>query len=222
MVGVVEGDDGVAAGEVARDLDGVLDGLGAGVEERGALLVVTGRQVVEGLGDLEVLLVGRHHEAGVGEVLHLRGDAVDDARGGVADGRHGDAGAEVDELVAVDVDEDAATGTLDVDRQAGGDAGGHGRRLAGLERGRLRAGDRGLQEPLLGDVAHASQYAVRPPPGGTRGGRWRGAHSAPGGRVRSRTQRWSTAFATERVVRRDGSCVRARGPRRTGRGPRAG
>src|SRR6478609_9533230 len=67
-----------------------------------------------------------------------------------------------------DVDEDAAAGTLDVDGQAGGDTGRHGGRLAGLERGRLRAGDRGLQEPLLGDVAHGGQYAVRRRCRGTR------------------------------------------------------
>ena len=80
--------------------------------------------------DLEVLLVRRDHEAGVGEVVDLLGDRVDDALVAVADGRHGDAGAEVDELVAVDVAQDAAGGLLDVDRQSGADAGGHRGELA--------------------------------------------------------------------------------------------
>ena len=50
--------------------------------------------------------------------------ACDDALLGVADGGDADAGAEVDELVAVDVDEDRAVRALDVDGQRRGDAGG--------------------------------------------------------------------------------------------------
>ena len=42
VVAVVEGDDRLPAGHVTGDLDGVLDGLGAGVEQGGALLMVAG------------------------------------------------------------------------------------------------------------------------------------------------------------------------------------
>ncbi len=42
MVRVVEDDDCVATGCVTGDLDGVLDGFCAGVEQHGTLLVVTG------------------------------------------------------------------------------------------------------------------------------------------------------------------------------------
>ena len=118
VVGVVEHDDRVAAGVVAGDLDGVLHRLGPGVEQRRALLVGARGELGQLLADLDVLLVGRDHEAGVGEVGDLPLDRLDHARGGVADGGDGDAGAEVDELVAVDVDEDAAAGPLDVDRAA--------------------------------------------------------------------------------------------------------
>ena len=111
----------------AGHLDGVLHGLGAGVEQHGALLVVAGGEPVQLLGDGDVALVGGDHEAGVGEVLHRFLDGTDDGGIGGADAGHGDAGAEVDEGVAVDVVDDAAVGVRHVDGDAGGDAGGdHG------------------------------------------------------------------------------------------------
>ena len=69
----------------AGDLDGVLDRLGAGVEQRGALVVVARGELVERLGDGDVALVRRDHEARVGERLDLGLDRVDDARRAVAD-----------------------------------------------------------------------------------------------------------------------------------------
>ena len=151
VVGVVEGDDRRAAGGVAGDLHGVLDGLGAGVEQRRALLVVAGGQLVELLADLHVLVVRRDHEAGVREGGDLLGDGVDDPLVAVADRRHGDAGAEVDELVAVGVAHDAARPLGDVHRQPGADAGGDRGRLARLEGLRGRAGDGRREDPLLLD-----------------------------------------------------------------------
>ncbi len=71
VVGVVEGDDRLPAGGVPGDLDRVLDRLGAGVEQRRALLVGARRQLVQLLGDRDVPLVRRDHEAGVGERRHL-------------------------------------------------------------------------------------------------------------------------------------------------------
>ena len=71
VVAVLEGDDRLPAGEGPRDLHGVLDGFGAGVEQRAPLLVVTGGELGERLADRDVLLVGRDHEAGVGEVRDL-------------------------------------------------------------------------------------------------------------------------------------------------------
>ena len=50
----------------ARDLDGVLDGLGAGVREDRLLREVAGRQRVEPLGELDVGLVRRDVEAACG------------------------------------------------------------------------------------------------------------------------------------------------------------
>lgn len=108
VVAVVEDDDGLALGVRTGDLDGVLDGLGARVEQRGLLGVVTRRELGQRLGDGHVALVRRDHETGVGEVLQLGGGAAHDGLGGGADRGHGDAGTEVDQAVAVDVLDDAA------------------------------------------------------------------------------------------------------------------
>src|SRR6266446_9816922 len=47
MEGVLETDDGGALGVSAGDLDGVFDGLGAGVQENGFLRKIAGSQGVE-------------------------------------------------------------------------------------------------------------------------------------------------------------------------------
>ena len=151
VVGVVEGDDPVAPGDVAGDLDGVLDGLGAGVEQRGTLLVVTRGPGVELLAHGHVLLVRADHEAGVGESGDLLLDGVDHGRRGVAHADHGDARPEVDQGVAVDVDEDGPLGALDVEREDRADPGGHGRRAAGVERLRLGTGQIGDDSTCLVD-----------------------------------------------------------------------
>jgi hypothetical protein len=149
VVGVVERDDGHLLREVARDLHGVLDGLGARVEERRALLVVAGGELVELLGDGDVVVVGGDGEARVREGVELGGDGLDDARVGVADAGHGDARAEVDDRVAVGVDDDAAPGRDDRDGDGGADALRDGDGLAGHELLRARAGDAGDEAALL-------------------------------------------------------------------------
>ena len=116
MERVVEGDDGRASGRLARDLDGVLDGLGAGVREHGLLRGIAGREVVQALGELDVGLVGRDVEAGVGVQLGLSLDRGDDLGRAVSDVQHGDAGREVDEAVPVDVLDDGAGGPRGDDR----------------------------------------------------------------------------------------------------------
>ncbi len=67
-----------------------------------------GRDPVQFLAYLHVALVGHHHEAGMSEVRDLFGDPGDDELGAVADGGDRDAGAEVDQRVAVGVDEHPA------------------------------------------------------------------------------------------------------------------
>ena len=141
MVGVVEDDDGLPPRGAAGDLDRVLHGLRARVEQDRPLLVVARRHPVQGLAHVHVGLVRVDHEAGVREAAHLLCGPLHDAGVGVADVGHRDAGAEVDEGVAVDVLDDAAAGALDVDRQDTAHALGDGGRAALLDRAALRAGD---------------------------------------------------------------------------------
>jgi hypothetical protein len=114
---VVEDHHGVAAGGPAGDLDRVLHRLGAGVEQRRALVVIAGGEPVELLADLHVALVGGDHEAGVGERRDLLDDPVNDQFGAVADRGHRDPGAEVDQRVAVHVHHDPAARGGHEDRQ---------------------------------------------------------------------------------------------------------
>ena len=110
VVGVVEDRDRVPTGGDPGDLDGVLDRLGAGVEQRGLLGVVARRQLREGRADVDVAVVRRDHEAGVRERRHLLLDPRDHLRRRVAHAGHRDARPEIDQRVAVDVHEHAATG----------------------------------------------------------------------------------------------------------------
>ena len=117
VIGVVERDDRLAPGRVPGDLDRVLHRLRARVEQRGPLLVIARRARRELLADRDVLLVRGDHEAGVGEPGDLLADPLHHARRGVARRHHGDARAEVDERVAVRVDQHAAAGGGDEHRQ---------------------------------------------------------------------------------------------------------
>ncbi|SKT98119.1 Uncharacterised protein [Mycobacteroides abscessus subsp. abscessus] len=81
--------------------------------------MIAGGQGVEQLGDLYVPLVGRHHETGMSEMGCLVGDCGGNGRVGGADGGHRDACSEVDEGVAVGVDDHAAIGVDGIDRRGG-------------------------------------------------------------------------------------------------------
>ena len=63
MEGAVEDDHAGTAGGRARDLDGVLDRLGAGVDEQRLRRALSGPDLVELLGDGDVRLVHPDHEA---------------------------------------------------------------------------------------------------------------------------------------------------------------
>ena len=70
VVGAVARQDLLAAGELARQLDGVLVGLGAAVGEEDDV-EVAGRQLGQLLRQAGARLVG-HERVGVGELLGLR------------------------------------------------------------------------------------------------------------------------------------------------------
>ncbi len=157
MVRVVEGDHGLLAGVVAGDLDGVLDRFSSRVEQGTALGVIAGRQAVESLGHLDIRVVGRDREAGVRELGDLGLHGLDDPRRCVADAGHGDAGTEVDQRVAVDVDEHAAAGSGSEDGDGGSDAGRDSLRLALHASARLGAGNGGDETALLREARSAGQ-----------------------------------------------------------------
>ncbi len=164
MVRVVEDDDCVATGCVTGDLDCVLDSFCAGVEQHGTLLVVTGGEFGETLGDLDVALVRSNHETGVGEVCDLILNCGHDGRVGSADAGHRDTGTEVDQRVAVDVDDDSTVCVGDVDRKGGCDAGADDLLTAFGERSRARARELRddatlLRKPVF-DCTHVTTLSV--------------------------------------------------------------
>ena len=99
----VERDHGGTAGRDARDLDGVLDRLGAGVEERRPRRAGERDDPAEPLCELDVRRVGHDREIGVDEPGRLLLDRLDDAGMAVAHVADADAACEVDERVAVDI-----------------------------------------------------------------------------------------------------------------------
>ena len=79
MKGVLEDHNRLTPGEVPRDLHCVLNSLCARVHEQTLLGIVTGRDAIELLTDLDVSKVRSHREARVGEQLHLLDHAINDA-----------------------------------------------------------------------------------------------------------------------------------------------
>ena len=156
MEGVVERDDGGAAGRLPRDLHRVLDGLDARVGEHRLGRSLDRGDRVQAFGELDVRLVRGHVEAGVrvevGLPLHRR----DHLGGRVPDVQHRDPGREVDQPVAVDVLDDRA-------RRAGGDhrvevrdTGWHGVVPPSEPLGALGSGDLGDELAFLWDVHRTS------------------------------------------------------------------
>ena len=160
VVGVVEDDDGRPAGRDAGDLHRVLDCLGSGVEKRRRLVVIAGGERVQLLADCDVRLVGRDHEAGVGERGNLLRHRRDDLGRGVANAGDGDPGAEVDEAVAVQVLDDRPGGARDVGRERGRDPGRDGAPAPGVEGARARTRQLGPDLATLGHTFSRRMLAV--------------------------------------------------------------
>ena len=150
---VVEDDDGRPPRRRAGDLDGVLDRLGARVDEdRLLLLAGARRQLGQAAADLDVGLVDADHEALVEVLVGLRLDRVDDGREAVARVLAADAAGEVDERAAVDVGDAGAVGVGD-DELRGRDAGAH---VAGA------LGEDAVVRGGLGGRVSSREYAAVP------------------------------------------------------------
>ena len=123
-----EGDELVAAGVIAGQLEGGLDGLGAGVAEVDAFGLAAGGEGGELLGEVDHVLVIEVGAGHVDEAFGLPANGFDDARVAVAGGDDGDAGVEVEEAVAVDVVDHGAFAVVDDQRVVARVAGARARR----------------------------------------------------------------------------------------------
>ena len=125
-----ERNDRRAAGRVTRNLDGVLDRLGAGGEKDRFLRRRDRRELIHPLGELDVRLVRRHAEAGVSEGVELSLHRGHHVRMAMTDIEHCDSAAEVDVAAAVGVPDFGARRMMgedwnrhaDAARNCGGDA----------------------------------------------------------------------------------------------------
>ena len=149
---VIEDDDGRAAGRGPRDLDGVLDRLGAGVQED-ALLVGprARRQLGEPPADLDVRLVDPDHEALVEVRVDLLVHRGDGGRKAVSRVLAAEPAGEVDVAATVDVLDAGALGAGDHDRRSGDPA-----RDVALAGGEHPFGGRALLHGHHGGFSHAS------------------------------------------------------------------
>ncbi len=103
MERVLEDDDTGPAGRRACDLDRVLDGLCARVDENRALLAAAGRELPEPPANLDVRLIGADDDALVQVALGLLLDGLDDRWVPVAQVLTANSSCEVDERATVDV-----------------------------------------------------------------------------------------------------------------------
>ena len=118
MEGVVEHDHGGPAGRDARDLDGVLDRLGAATQEQRLLVGAPARRELgEPPAHLHVRLVHPDHEALVHVAVDLRMDRVDDGGQVVAEVGAAEPAGEVDVLAPLGVPDPRALGPLDDERR---------------------------------------------------------------------------------------------------------
>ncbi len=107
-----EGDNVLALGVIARELQGALDGLSARVSVVELVGPCHGRQLGEAIGQLDhagVIEVGARHVDQLGSLLL---DGFDHVRMAVPGGSDGDSGGDIEELVAVHIFDDKAASAL--------------------------------------------------------------------------------------------------------------
>ena len=102
----LEGDDPGPMGVVPGQLDGALDGLGAGVGEEDPRLLLERCDRGQALHELQVARLVEVGGGNVDQAIRLVLDGLHHLRVGVAGGADRDAGGEVEEAVAVDVGHD--------------------------------------------------------------------------------------------------------------------
>ncbi len=107
---IFETDDGGTFCVGARDLDGVFDGFGAGIEKDGFFREIAGSERVQFFRNGDVAFVRGDGEAEMQIFFELLANRGDDARGAMADIEAADSSGEIDVAIAVDVFDGCAVG----------------------------------------------------------------------------------------------------------------
>ena len=144
MEATLEGDHRGASCEEPCQLDGVLDRLRAGVEERRPHAAADRDEGGESLRELDVPRVGDDGEIGVEKPRDLLRNGVEHTGMAVTDVDHTDSAGEIDEHISVDVGDRGAFGALGEDREVDVERRGHRRVLPGDELLRTRAWKSGV------------------------------------------------------------------------------
>ena len=112
VIAALETDNRRPAGVFPRQLDGVLNGFGAAVGQDGLLAERSGRRLVQDLRQAHVRLVGRHQRTGMDVFRSLRLNGPHNRRRRVPNRQHADPAGEVDQRIAVGVENKTAVGAL--------------------------------------------------------------------------------------------------------------
>ena len=157
VVTVIDDCNSGATGELAGNFDRVLDRFGTRVQQNRLLGEVSRRVLGKQFTQANVGLVASDREKGVREALCLLEGSIDYCIVSVTDGVDTDTASHVDDVVAINVDEDRAFCALDVDGESCTNTGGNCV-LSALVKGEgLWSGNFGDDETLLG---HIRGYAV--------------------------------------------------------------
>src|SRR5713226_7709194 len=117
MESVLKTNDGRPLCVGARDLDGVLDGLGAGVQKDGFLRKIAGSQRVQFFRQGNVAFVGSDGEAEMQVLLELFPDRGEHPRRAVADIEAADTSGEIEIAITIDILDGGAVSSRGEDRR---------------------------------------------------------------------------------------------------------
>ena len=112
MKGTIKGDDVLPLGVISRQLERAFRGFGSGVAVVELVRAGHGRDLRQTLGQRDQALVIKIGARHVDELRRLLLNGGHHLGMAVAGGSHGDAGGEIEELVAVDIGDDEAMTTL--------------------------------------------------------------------------------------------------------------
>jgi hypothetical protein len=138
---MLEADDCLSAGKVARHLDRILHGFGPAVDQQSPLGMISGSDPVEPLGQRHIGLVGGNGEADVGEVIQLPTNCLEHRRVPVSNVDDPDPSREIDEPVAIDIRDYSSLRMGDGDGRNRGNPLWHRPGPAGQQRSALGARD---------------------------------------------------------------------------------